>query len=400
VFCPRSMVTCRQMTIIQQTFKLKLRVPDTVQVEQTRIEYAQAFDAVAVEGWTSGCTNGVELHHRTYRDLRSKLSLPSQLVITARMKAVESIKATKALKKLGKKVSCPKMTNPSVRFDARCYRIDWKSSEALLTLCGGRVRVPFHVDRQAAKFVGLKTCSADLVKRRRGWFLHIVVEVEVPNVPTTGRAVGVDRGIRKPAVTSDGLFLGKPRWRDIEEKALSLKSRLQAKGTRSATRHLKKVGAHLARFRRDCDHVLSKHLVASCEPGDTLVLEKLDGIRDSAKARHGAPRRRLHAWSFRRIGDLLRYKAALRGVVAAEVDPRDTSRRCPQCGLIDKRNRKDQSHFRCISCSFSRPADLVAAWNIRDLYEGTWAPAPRLPGRVNDPNAEPSSRQAPPFRAG
>ncbi|MCY0899467.1 MAG: zinc ribbon domain-containing protein [Firmicutes bacterium] len=42
----------------------------------------------------------------------------------------------------------------------------------------------------------------------------------------------------------------------------------------------------------------------------------------------------------------------------------NTSRTCPQCGLIDPRNRPDPAHFPCISCGFAGPADPIAAGNI------------------------------------
>lgn len=380
------------MALVQQTVRLKLCVPQSElgKLQDTAAQYAEAFNAVAEEGWSSECTNGVELHRRTYRALRERLTLPSQLVITARMKAAEALKAMRALARIGKETSCPRTAAPAVRFDARCYRIDWQRAEALLTVAGGRLRLQFCLDRHAARFVGLKTCSAELLRRKRGWFLHVVVEREVKPPAQDREVVGVDRGIRRPAVSSSHGFFGNPRWKAIEERKLSLRQRLQGKSTRSAARHIKRLGTNLARFRRDCDHVLSKRLVQSCEPGDTLCFEDLKHIRSRVAVRQGAQRRRLHAWSFRRLGALVSYKAALRGVGVASVDPRDTSRRCPSCHHIDKRNRLTQSHFCCVRCGFSRNADLVASWNVRDRYEGRWSPVSAASGCVNTPHVEPS----------
>ncbi len=52
------------------------------------------------------------------------------------------------------------------------------------------------------------------------------------------------------------------------------------------------------------------------------------------------------------------------GVSIQVVDPRNTSRTCPKCGHIDKKNRKSQSEFVCTSCGFSGFADVIAATNI------------------------------------
>jgi IS605 OrfB family transposase len=372
--------------IIKQTVRLRLGVTaeqGTVLAETVR-QYADAFNAVAKAGWDSKTTNGVKLHRATYKSLRKRLGLPSQLVISARMKAVEALKSVRERARQGRKIGCPETAKPAVRFDARSFRLDWAGT-VRLTVVGGRIKAPVLFDCHSETFKGLKTCSADLVRRPKGWFLHVVVEKEAPDVQETGKVVGVDRGVKRPAVTSDGKFLGNPRWRAVEERLLALRRRLQGKGTRSARRHLRRLNDRLARFRRDCDHVLSKRLVRSVEPGDTLVFEDLTGIRENAKARGMANRRRLHSWSFARLESFVLYKAALRGVRIAYVDPADTSRRCSSCGLIDKKNRRMQSTFHCIRCGYERNADLVGSWNIRDRHRGLWSPVSRVPGRVNGP---------------
>lgn len=375
--------------ILTQTARMRLML-DSEQGESlvgTDRQYAEAFNVAAAAAWKAERLNPTQIHKETYYPLRARLALPSQLVISARMKAVEAVKSARAIQKRGGSVSCPKTGSCGIRFDARTYRLDWATGEVRLTLIGGRIKAFVQFDVHSEKFRGLKTGSAEVIRTKKGWFLHVSVSREVPEAVSTGKVIGVDRGVCKPAVTSDGRFLGESRWRAIEERMLSLRRRLPAKGTLSAKRKLKILGARLGRFRRDCDHVLSKRLVASCKPGDTLVFEDLTHIRGRVRTYGKAAHRRMHAWSFHRLGDLVEYKAALRGVKVAYVDPTDTSRRCPSCGTIDKRNRPDQSHFSCIHCGYSRNSDLVASWNIRDRHRGLWAPVPRVPGRINGPNA-------------
>jgi len=380
--------------IVNQTVKLKLVVNDaqSERLSKTVDQYATAFNAVALAGWQSKTTNGVKLHHKTYRTLRERLDLPSQLVISARTKAVEALKSVQKRSKQGKRVGCPQTSNPSIRFDARSFRFDWNGS-VRLTVIGGRIELPVVLSPYSEAFKGLKICSSDLVRRPNGWFLHIVVEKEVPENATTGNAttgnvIGVDRGICRPAVTSSGKFLGDCKWKAIEEKLLALRRRLQSKGTSSARRHLKRLNDRLARFRRDCDHVISKKLVQSARPGDTLVFESLKNIRSNAKAYGKINRRKLHSWSFSRLKRLVDYKAALRGINVVEINPKHTSRRCPACGLIDKKNRPTQNTFRCVGCKYERNADLVAAWNIRDAHRGLWSPVSTVSGPVNAPDVE------------
>ena len=375
--------------IVTQTARLRLLLEsaDGERLVETSRQYAEAFNVAAKAAWDARRINPCEIHKATYHPLRERLDLPSQLVISARMKAIEAAKSARALQKLGRAVSCPKTTACGVRFDARTYKLDWETLQVRLTLIGGRLQASVKDDPHSKQFRGLPTGSAEVIRTKKGWFLHVAVHREVEEPASTGKIVGVDRGVRKPAVTSEGLFLGKSEWRAIEERMLSLRRRLQAKGTRSAKRKYKLLGNRLERFRRDCDHVLSRRMVESCKPGDTLVFEDLTHIRSRVQARGKAARRRMHAWSFHRLGGMVEYKAALRGVKVATVDPRDTSRRCPACETIDKRNRPDQAHFACIHCGYTRNSDLVASWNIRDRHQGLWAPAPRVPGRINGPNA-------------
>ena len=72
----------------------------------------------------------------------------------------------------------------------------------------------------------------------------------------------------------------------------------------------------------------------------------------------------LCSWAFHQLRAFIAYKAALAGVPLVAVDPRDTSRQCPACGCIDKRNRPSQARFSCIGCGLAGPADTIAAINI------------------------------------
>ena len=198
-----------------------------------------------------------------------------------------------------------------------------------------------------------------------GWW-HVTMELDLPETPVANH-VGVDLGINRPAVTSDNQFFGERRWKDIEQRNFRLKRSLQAKGTRSAKRHLKKLSGRVNRFRKDCDHVLSKKLVQSVPQGTMLILEDLTDIRDRVQGRR-KQRRLLHSWSFNRLQTFLAYKGNLHGVSVGFVDPRYTSQKCSRCGHRESSNRKTQSRFVCKKCGFQHNADLNAAKNIRRNY--------------------------------
>lgn len=150
----------------------------------------------------------------------------------------------------------------------------------------------------------------------------------------------------------------------LRKRHAKLRQRLQKKGTKSAKRLLKKRRRKEHRFAIDINHRIAKRLVAKAkDTGRGIALEDLKGIHEQVTVRK-AQRRVQHSWVFRQLRSCIQYKARLAGVPVMLVDPRNTSRTCPQCGLIDKRNRPDQAHFRCIGCGFAGPADTIAADNI------------------------------------
>lgn len=118
------------------------------------------------------------------------------------------------------------------------------------------------------------------------------------------------------------------------------------------------------------NHGISKQVVAKARMRTWgVALEDLGGIRERVQVRK-AQRRQHAAWAFDQLRQFITYKAALAGVSVALVDPRNTSRTCPACGLIDKANRLSQATFLCVACGFAGHADAVAALNIQRRAAG------------------------------
>ncbi len=65
---------------------------------------------------------------------------------------------------------------------------------------------------------------------------------------------------------------------------------------------------------------------------------------------------------------ILYAKAESAGREVIAVDPRNTSRTCPECGHTAKENRPTQEKFHCVSCGHTAHADTVGA--INDLRAG------------------------------
>ncbi|PSR24045.1 MAG: hypothetical protein C7B45_00005, partial [Sulfobacillus acidophilus] len=166
--------------------------------------------------------------------------------------------------------------------------------------------------------------------------MEVVVDVPEPPPPAPDDWLGVDLGIVNLASDSDGQTYSGGQVNGLWKRQATLRQRWQKKGTKSAKRLLKKRRRKEQRFATNENHRIAKQLVTTAQ--DTrrgIALEDLTGIRDRITVQK-AQRRRQHSWAFDQLRAFIVYKAALAGVPVVLVDPRNTSRTCPQCGLIDR----------------------------------------------------------------
>jgi IS605 OrfB family transposase len=215
-------------------------------------------------------------------------------------------------------------------------------------------------------------CEARLVWNGSKFLIRQAIEVEEASpMPPQGH-LGVDLGLARIAVDSDGATHPMKRHpftpgqlRGQRRRHARLRQKLQKKGTRSAKRLLRKRRRREMRFASHVNHAIAKDLVAKAKgTGRGIALEDLRGIRSRITARK-AQRRDLHSWAFGQLRAFIEYKARKEGVWVELVDPRNTSLTCPGCGEVDKKNRLERDRFQCVGCGFAGPADAVAAENIR-----------------------------------
>ena len=380
--------------IVTRTIRIQLQ-PTPVQTAlllQTLQEYTASFNAVCQLADTQKVSNGVDLHKLTYAEQRTATHLPAQLICAARVKATEAIKSVLARRKKQVKVyqarlkkaqqtgkpikplrlaKTPHSQMCAIRYDARSFRFDRKSRVVSLV----HVQQPGQVRNRATMPVKVPVYyeqyltaewqqeSADLLYRNGAFWLHLVVSCAVSTVSPTGKAIGVDLGINRLAVTTHPRFFGGKRIKETNNRYFRLRRSLQAKGTKSAKRHLKQLSGRLERFQKDANHAVSKQIVSACHPGDTLVMENLTDIRERTKGRR-KQRRAMSNWSFSQLQGFIAYKAVYRGINVEFVDARYSSQACSRCGFIDKRNRVSQSEFSCQHCGHQQNADLNAADNL------------------------------------
>ncbi len=142
-------------------------------------------------------------------------------------------------------------------------------------------------------------------------------------------------------------------------------------------------GGRKRRFKKDTNHVISKQVVSKAKGTTRLIaLEDLKDIRSRVVTVTHGQRDRPGKWAFSELRSFIEYKAKMNGVPIVAVDPRNTSRECPKCHSIDRKNRPSRDMFKCVRCGLEEMADYVAAKNI--------AARAVVKNRVNQPIVAPT----------
>lgn len=371
-----------------RTIKIKLNEhPNTFLSSITA--YTNCFNHICQVGYKDNDSNGVSLHRKTYEYARQ--FLPAQLSCSARIKATEALKSIKKKLKKNPNIKCPESKQTSIRYDANSYNIWFDKNEATFSTIDGRKKVKIIVPEYFKQYLAWKRCSADLFIRDNKIYVHVTFEKETEDPISNNKFLGVDRGIRNIAVTSDKRFYGGNHVKRISDKYFRLRKILQSKG-HSGKRHFRKISSKENRFRRDANHVISKQIVSTLEKGTTIILEKLTGIKERNIYKRKKKDRREHSsWSYFQLESFIKYKSALRGIIVDYVSARYTSQKCNKCDYIDRYNRTKQSLFSCKKCEYRVNADLNASFNIRNNYIKSYQDAKCILDRVEvtQPNVLP-----------
>jgi putative transposase len=334
--------------------------PSTEQAElllQTMQCFNEACNFISEQAWQSRQFRRVDLQKLTYHAVKAQFGLNAQSAIHAVYKVADAYRIDKKVKREFRPLG-------SISYDERI--LTWRLSDSTVNIwtLTGRERIAFVCGDRQRKLLEALDGQADLLYRNGEFYLYQVCNADDQDITDPDGFLGIDLGVANIAVDSDGKAHQGKTIKNIRYRHRQLRQKLQAKGTKSSRRRLKKLSGKEQRFATWTNHNISKGIVAKAKgTGRGVALEELGGIRDRVTARK-PQRATLHSWSFAQLRVFIEYKAKLAGVKVVAVDPRNTSRTCHCCGHIDKANRKTQSEFLCVSCGFSGLADHIAARNI------------------------------------
>jgi len=336
--------------------KLLPTAEQTALLLRTMEAFNAACNAAAAVAFENRMASKVLLQRLVYRRLREEFGLSAQMAVRAISKVCEAYKRDKRIQPTFR-------PHGAMPYDERI--LSYKAADRVSILTpGGRVLVPIVFGAYCDGWDRMRRGQADLVYRDGRFYL--LQTIDVPTPPERGAPdwLGVDLGVVNIATDSDGEVYSGGKLLGLRHRYQRIRQRLQKKGTRSAKRLLAKRRRKETRFARDTNHVISKRLVRKAEgTGRGIALEDLKGICDRVNGSR-SHRRTLHSWGFAQLQSFIAYKARMAGVPVVYVDPRNSSRTCPSCGCVDKRNRRSQSEFLCVACGLGGLADHFAAVEI------------------------------------
>ena len=260
----------------------------------------------------------------------------------------------------------PILKKPCCYINNQNYKVKDNCIEFPVVVDGKTKRISVSVkltERQKSLFSDAKFGTMRIVVKNHMLVAQIVYEVIEPEFKTDGNVMGIDLGIKRPAVSycSDGSvkFYGNGRKNKYMRRHYAyLRKKLQSSKKMKA---VKRINDKEQRIMRDIDHKISHDIVkeAAAHNVKVIKLEQLQNIRSatrtSRKNNHS-----LHTWSFYRLAQFIEYKAKLAGVSVEYVNPAYTSQRCPVCGNI---HHASDRHYTC-ECGYRQHRDVVGAINI------------------------------------
>ncbi|MFF2748559.1 RNA-guided endonuclease InsQ/TnpB family protein [Kitasatospora sp. NPDC058048] len=243
-----------------------------------------------------------------------------------------------------------------------------------------------HVKVNQHRAVAGSVRTVSVKREGKRWYVVLTAEHSGPvPLPATGSAVGIDMGVVNFLADSDGGFVSNPchgrkvaakleaaqqalarckRRGNRRRKAVEVVARLHRKVRRQRLDHAHKTALGLVRA-----HDLIAHEDLRIRNMVKAPAPKPDPERAGVFLPNGAAAK---AGLNRSIADagwgvflaILRAKAESAGREVVAVDPRNTSRRCPECGHSTAENRPTRENFCCVSCGHTAHADTVGAVNV------------------------------------
>lgn len=345
-------------------------------LDETIREWQNACNISSEIGWERGQAQKTSLQDLAYDDVREQTDLGSQHAILATHQAAAALSGIDEIEQLNENynTSRPEFTSDTIKYDRRTMTLFADGTVSLATI-EDRIRCPLALpddeDGYQHHYISgedWELTESTLSKRDGDYYLHLGFRKPKPEPKVDSKAddedrtvLGVDLGIVNIATTSTAYFASGSELRHRHREFERIRGDLQQTGTQSAHRTLQQMSGREFRYLRDELHQVANDVVDEALDHDCeyIAFENLKHIRERSP-----PVQSFHKWAHRELVALVEYKAAAKGIQIEFVSPKNTSRRCPECGHTSENNRAEQPEFECGECGLTANADYVGAKNV------------------------------------
>ena len=302
------------------------------------------------------------VHNTCYTQLREHFpSLPAQAIIRIQREAMAKLKSIKSNKH--KNSALPQKHNLYKRLYSN---LDADGIKLPTQIAKKREKCGFVLYNKIATLFSECDTICDPTIFYRDKHMYLSVPFDIPSQTCENDAsIGVDLGIKRLFVTSDGTYFSDKAYLKERRKQRYLKRCLQTKGTQSAKKHLRKVRKKEANLSKDMVERATNILLKSTDAG-VIVLENLKNIKQKTSKTSEGYKRKRHNNMFSQVlfyqfKERLSHKAQFVGKRVETVSPAFTSK------ADNRTNDRDGNRIGCryyCSDGIIFDADWNAAINI------------------------------------
>jgi putative transposase len=191
------------------TLKIKL-LPNATQkasLLNTLKEANTQCNVISNVAWERKVFNQFKLHKECYHNIRETSKLSAQLVVRCISKVADAYKIDKKVKRLFNDYG-------AIAYDSRI--LSYKNNQVSIWSLDGRLKIPFKCHNE--KYIPYIKGEADLVFKNDKLFLFQTVEIPEEDIDDVEDFIGVDFGINKLVVASNGYEYDGKQLKKYKEK--------------------------------------------------------------------------------------------------------------------------------------------------------------------------------------